>query len=99
MFRAFPLLAFCGGVMAFGGVRADEPTQAQCLEAVERASLLAGVRTPDDPIRRDAESLLRRALGEAGSQEFDECLDLAREAECLLEAVSPSLDSVCKTAR
>ena len=79
----FGLLAGLGCAMATSGAAtpaSEEPTREECDAAVAEARALAADLPSDHLSRYFAERHLHQALVEAGSGEFDECLDMAARA-------------------
>jgi hypothetical protein len=65
---------------------ADEATLTDCRRAVDAVQVALALWPATDPTRLEVEHQLRLAQGEAGSAEFDECLEIAETAQALLEA-------------
>jgi hypothetical protein len=65
---------------AAAGTEAAEPTREECTAAVDQARALATALPAEDLSRYFAERHLQQAQTEAGSGEFDECVEYAERA-------------------
>ena len=68
------------------GLAHAEPTVEECWRRADAVESMAQRLAADDPVRLEAEHLLREGRGEGGSGEIEECLDYVDAA---LDALNP----------
>ena len=82
----FRCVLIVGSLMVAPISLADEPTLTDCWRAVDAVQAALELWSATDPTRLEVEHQLRLAQGEAGSAEFDECLEIVETAQGLLDA-------------
>jgi hypothetical protein len=73
-------------LLASGSLAQAEPKVEECWRRADAVESMAQRLAADDPVRLEAEHLLREGRGEGGSGEIEECLDYV---EAALEALKP----------